>query len=30
MKFTDWGSEVTVEAPPANQVSDATLPGMGG
>lgn len=30
MRFTDWGSEVTVEAPPADEVSDAPLPGMGG
>lgn len=30
MTFADWGSEVTVEAPAANEITDAPLPGMGG
>lgn len=29
MKFADWGSEVTVEAPPEDEITDAPLPGMG-
>lgn len=27
MKYTDWGTEVTVEAPPKSEISEAELPG---
>ena len=30
MDFTDWGNEVQVEAPPADEISDQPIPGMGG
>lgn len=30
MKYTDWGGPVTIEAPPADQVGDHKIPGMGG
>lgn len=30
MKYTGWGGDVNVAAPPADQVSDQKIPGMGG